>query len=320
MSKKQIVLEHRQALDIVETATSSYNTCRRKGECGDGTKCLTCPARNNLLQAKATLEEKSHALNQFNKQIIKRNDTVVLQQLDERKEARLKKGMEKTSAPTYKREDLTPERYLNHKNLDEFTDTKIREMYDYPKTTFEQWKRDNNLVRNYKKGAAPAEKVDAPQQRKYDKLKLEHDSLKVRYDETAERCRKLEQELVIEREAHTMKSDLLNLLEKKLAVEKETSATKSELLLSLEADIKKLEQELQAHKDACGSKPKSNKVEASNECATCKELATLLQQRDEQDEELADAINKQMERFDQYEDYLFDRIKQLKHDARSNTK
>ena len=85
-----------------------------------------------------------------------------------------------------------------------------------------------------------------------------------------------------------------------------------------EEDIAKLEQELQAHKEACN--PETDKVEASNECATCKELTTLLQQRDEQDEEVADVINKQMERFDQYEDFLFDRIKQLKHELRNNTK
>jgi len=286
--RKQLVYEQ----DLIETTRCKGCTDRKREYTDDRhnykttvtQECGHCPYFKRLNEIGGELLN----LSKHQKTLEERESTIMATNI-------------KTQTPIavkYERSDLTPERYREHKSVDKLTDDKIREMYgDFPKSSFDKWKKDNDLVKPYKKDEAPvakSEQSDAQLQREHEKLKIDHDSLKIRYEETAERCRQLEQELVIERETNATKSDLLNSLEKKLTLEQETSATKSELLLSFEADIKKLEQELQAHKDkdTCSSNVEADKVEASNECATCKELATLLQQRDEQDEELTDAINK----------------------------
>lgn len=145
MNQKQIVLEHRNALDAFEEAKSKQASCARKGTCKDEIYCLTCPARLTKEHCEAVFNEKSKALQKLNDRIVKQNDEQALQQrIDRQNKIAKKKERARIMASQrkYSREDLTLERYLQHRDKEELLDREIREMYDIPRGSFGKIKKD----------------------------------------------------------------------------------------------------------------------------------------------------------------------------------
>lgn len=175
MNQKQIVLEHRNALDAFEEAKSKYNGCARAGNCKDEKYCLTCPARLEKEHCAVILQEKSDALQKLNDHIIERNEEEALQMRIDRLNARkaratpksiiiertkrtpkaivklksTKKVREQESMEVEvkqeaanKRNELTLERYLQHRDDEGKIDREIREMYDIPRGSFGKIKKD----------------------------------------------------------------------------------------------------------------------------------------------------------------------------------
>ena len=171
---KQIVLEHRQALDAFDEAKSAQASCARKGTCKDENYCQTCPIRLEKERCETVLKEKSNALNQVNERIVARNDEEALQMRIDRLSDRNKKTIVKpiiieaeelpkhkpkaivkltstkkectasmatevaNQSPTtqFQRDDLTLERYLHHRENEKKKDSEILEMYNIPRGSF----------------------------------------------------------------------------------------------------------------------------------------------------------------------------------------
>lgn len=157
MNQKQIVFEHRDALDQFDAAKAKQATCARNGNCKDATYCLTCPARLEKERCQAVLADKTSTLKQLNDRIVKQNEREALQmRIDRSKERKAKKqrannmrvGANQTMAkkttvkPVYNRKDLTLERYLQHSKEEGKPDREIRQMYDIPSGSFTKIKKD----------------------------------------------------------------------------------------------------------------------------------------------------------------------------------
>lgn len=157
MNQKQIIFEHRDALDQFDEAKAKQSACARKGNCNDEGYCLTCPARLEKERCESVLKEKSETLQQLNNRVIAHNEGQALQmridRLNERNQ-RKTKSIKKERKPLmatkkepavqakYSRKDLTRERYLVHSVEEGKTDNMIRSMYGIPKGSFTRVKKD----------------------------------------------------------------------------------------------------------------------------------------------------------------------------------
>lgn len=73
MDKKQVVLEHREALSAYENAKKKLRNCRNSTKCGNGA-CDTCPFIELVDSTKTSVLEKTEALRAVNAQIVLRNE------------------------------------------------------------------------------------------------------------------------------------------------------------------------------------------------------------------------------------------------------
>ncbi|MFY0744784.1 hypothetical protein AB1K09_20155 [Solibacillus silvestris] len=157
MNQKQIIFEHRDALDQFDEAKAKQAGCARKGNCKDEAYCLTCPARLEKERCESVLKEKSETLKQLNNRVIAHNEGQALQmridRLNERNQRKTKSikkerkplmatKKEEVVQPKYSRDELTHERYLMHSVEEGKTDNMIRSMYGIPKGSFTKIKKD----------------------------------------------------------------------------------------------------------------------------------------------------------------------------------
>lgn len=237
--KRNIVLEHRQALDGMERATSKYASCRRNRACGDKTECLECPAYIERKRCEVVLAEKSTTLKQLNDQIVAQNDVIALKHREEsqlkRQQREAKKAenstekaglnvamKQKTDKQTieqkYDRAELTAGRYDAHKKEERLSDTVIAALYGIPKSTFEKWKRDKKITNK------PIALYDAKAATEVIALQQKIEKLEAEYSLVQNECTQYE------------KSN--NKLQNKLVAEQEINETRKQMVMSLEADCK----------------------------------------------------------------------------------
>lgn len=261
MNQRQIILEHRDALDALDEAKSKQASCARKGTCKDEAYCLTCPARLNKAQCEAVFKEKSDVLKQLNERIVKHNTEQSLQQWVERSNKRkAKKSRENMMkakgsnhmakkepvTPIYKREELTAERFIRHRDEEGKTDRQIREMYGIPNGSFSKIKKDLlAAVEPVVQEPEVAVTTDEPEatendvvlRQKYSKLETNYstavDQLKQaeqQIDELQNQVKAINNQLVIEQQHGNELKDMVDYMEGrlKIAEEAQTQTTSTE--------------------------------------------------------------------------------------------
>lgn len=83
MNRKQVILEHREALTAYDVAASKYRSCVNAKKCTEHQEC-ECPALALKLEAQKVVEEKAEALRVINEQTIARNDAQAILNIDKR--------------------------------------------------------------------------------------------------------------------------------------------------------------------------------------------------------------------------------------------
>ena len=263
MNQRQIILEHRDALDALDEAKSKQASCARKGTCKDEVYCLTCPARLNKAQCEVVFKEKSDVLKQLNDRIVKQNAEKSIQQLMERSNKRKAKksrenmikakgsnhmAQKEPVTPIYKREELTPERFIQHRDEEGKTDREIREMYNIPKGSFSKVKKDMLaavepvVVKQEQEIAVTTAEPEVTEndvalRQKHSKLEMNYatavDQLKQaeqQIDELQNRVKAINNQLVIEQQHGNELKDMVDYMEGRLKVaeEAQTQSTTAE--------------------------------------------------------------------------------------------
>lgn len=294
--KRRIVLEHRQALDEMEAAKSKHRSCKDKKKCDNGNGCIVCPAALNYQAKKAVFDVKVAALNKLNEQAIERQRNKVLIKINERTKEGTEILVKEPKPPLYKREDLTVKRYQRHREVDELKDREIREMYGFPTSSFDKWKRDNNLVQknqqqkgdNMTTQKTVNSKEDSAYKQQYEQVKTEYDAL-------------LENHLKAQQELEAANAESAKRMEKMTHLEAELDSLK-EVNIGLKTERDVFEAESNQYKQQIASQAETiERLQA--------DLAALIE---ESDNDAMEAIERQFQRFDQWETMMLERLLQMK--------
>lgn len=331
--KRTVVLEHRQALDAMEHATSVYNGCRRKGDCSDTKECLKCPAYIEKNRCQVILDEKSAKLQKINEQIVIQNDALALRQREESKQKRQQREEKKqakmqaqasmkkeevlkpmasnekvtaVSTESLTRKDLTAARYQNHKSEGKLSDDQIAKMYNIPKGSFTKIKKDLlGTGKTALKKATPTVQSNVATeelnllQEKLDKLETNYASTVKEKDELEARYNSVCNELSLSKEMNKIRQDTIKSLEAEImalqvtppiTMEQDASKALPEHVCERHEEI---ELEINVYKDRSE-----------------KRLQTIERLQD-QISSIIITHNQQVQKFQDYEKYLLERILHL---------
>lgn len=225
------------------------------------------------------------------------------------------KSMKYTGKKVYERSKLTVDKYNEHKK-DGFSDEKIRVSYGFPKSSFDKWKSDNGLTkkrdntRNDIEVAATSENLEKDTSVA---KKIVDNAIEMKVEPELNLLDLSHENIVLKQENERLNDEIKDLLLKitennelhsQSLTERYTEmADKNETIRLLSQDNIVLQGEIEGFRIA---------LEQYQE-----ELNKLINNRNQSDEDLTEAINKQFKQFEKYEMMLLGRTLQLLKDKHS---